>query len=424
MRVIKIFKKISTIPHCSGHTRNLQDFIVDFCKKAGCEVNSDAYGNIVATKGNPSVCLQAHYDMVCVGDAPKIKVMEKDGYLVAKNSSLGSDNGVGVAMMLDVIRKKDDVELLFTNDEEIGMIGATGLSLKIKSKSILNLDMEIEDKVCIGCAGGIEAKVKKRYEKDILDDKYELYMLSVDDLPGGHSGMDIDKNIPNAIKELCFYLSEFYPLVVSINGGEAMNSIPRAAQAVIAVKKSFCFPKNNLIKIKKLDKKFYKKYLKNSKEIIDMVCGFHSGVREYDKKLHLVETSINLSKIKTEKDTVFVELFPRANRNKALKRIKKEIESYFSNLKYNIKFSHYYDAWEHNESAFSKKVLNLCKKEFKDASYYTMHAGLECGILLKKLGNNKMVVSIGPNILYPHSTHEKCDIRSIKKVYKIVKKLL
>ena len=170
MNTLDIFKKICTIPHCSHNTSKMRDFIEEFCLKEGCFVEIDTAGNILARKGYPKVCLQAHYDMVCIGKAPDIEVYEEDGFLKAKESSLGADNGIGVAIMLLTASKFDDIELLFTNDEEIGMLGARDIKLTLKSNKILNLDTEEEAKVYIGCAGGVDINISKEFEKSRLKD--------------------------------------------------------------------------------------------------------------------------------------------------------------------------------------------------------------------------------------------------------------
>ncbi len=421
MEVLKLFREICKIPHCSKKADRMKNFIVDFCKKEDFGVKTDSAGNILAKKGEPKICLQAHYDMVCVGKAPDIEILEEDGFLKAKDSSLGADNGMGVAMMLSLAKTQKDMELLFTADEEVGMLGAVDLELEIQSKKILNLDTEEEGKVYIGCAGGVDIKVKKRYEKESLKEK-DIYEVLIDGLPGGHSGVDIDKRIPNAIKKLGYYLVGFYPKIVKIEGGEALNSIPKSAKAVIALTKGEEPPKSDMVKVKKIDK-VYMECFKNSKEIVDMLCGFANGVREYDKDLCLPSLSVNLGKIQTLDDTISMQIFPRADDDSSLENIKKEISSYFKNMRYDIEFFSQYGAWKPEINDFSKEVLRACKEEFKDASYSAIHAGLECGVLLEKLGKDKMIASIGPNIFYPHSTNESCEIESVKKVYNIVKKL-
>ena len=422
MNTLEIFKKICTIPHCSHNTSKMRDFIEEFCLKEGCFVEIDTAGNILARKGYPKLCLQAHYDMVCIGKAPDIEVYEEDGFLKAKESSLGADNGIGVAIMLLTASKFDDIELLFTNDEEIGMLGARDIKLTLKSNKILNLDTEEEAKVYIGCAGGVDINISKEFEKSRLKDE-EIYEVSILNLPGGHSGVDIDKDIPNAIKELGYYLGKFYPKIISIKGGEALNSIPKNAKAIIAVDKADTLPTQEGIIIKKVNSK-EGEYIKESKILIDMICGFANGVRGYDKKLLIPTKSVNLSKIQTINDNIILELFPRANDDLSLERIKKEIFSYFSILNFKVKFSNQYSAWKPEINEFAKEVFEVCKNEFGKATFAAIHAGLECGVLLEKLGKDKLIASIGPNIYASHSIHEKCEIDSVLRLEKIVEKIL
>ncbi len=423
MEIIEMFEKICLIPHCSKNSDKLKKYIKDFCIECNCEVKSDKAGNIYCKKGKPKICLQAHYDMVCVGNAPDIEVIERDGYIKAKNSSLGADNGIGVAIMLIMAKRFDNVELLFTADEEVGMIGAVGLELKIQSNKILNLDTEEEGRVYIGCAGGVDIGVKKRYDKAKLTDE-DIYRLKIEGLPGGHSGVDIDKHIPNAIKEMGYYLAEFYPKIISIKGGEALNSIPKSVEVVVALEPGKNLPKSNMVKVEKLKSYKSDSYFKKSKEIIDIICGFANGVRGYDKDMCLPFVSVNLAKIQTIDDTISLQIFPRANDDLSLEKIKKEIKSYFQNMGYIVEFSSQYGAWKPEINEFSKEVFAICKEVFDEVSYSAIHAGLECGVLLEKLGKEKMIVSIGPNIIYPHSVNEKCEIESVKRVYDIVEKLM
>jgi len=422
MNTLDIFKKICKIPHCSHNTYKLRDFIEEFCIKEGCLVEIDTAGNILARKGYPQVCLQSHYDMVCMGKAPDIEVYEEEGYLKAKDSSLGADNGIGIAIMLLMATKCDDIELLFTNDEEVGMIGARGIELQVKSNKILNLDTEEEAKVFIGCAGGVDMDAKKTFQRKKLNDAH-IYGVSVSNLPGGHSGVDIDKQIPNAIKKLGFYLGKFYPDIISISGGEAINSIPKNAQSFIALDREITPPFEEGVKVEKVVLEDGE-YFKDSKMIIDMICGFANGVRDYDKKLCIPTKSVNLSKIQTINDTIVLNIFPRANDDILLNEIKKELSSFFANLDFDIEFSNQYNGWKPEINDFTKEVYEACKEEFGEVSYAAIHAGLECGVLLEKLGKDKLIASIGPNIYSPHSVNEKCEIDSIFKIEKIVKKVL
>ena len=145
--VLAKFETLAAIPHCSYETDKMRDFLASYAKDKGCEVVVDSFGNVHAFKGKPKICLQSHYDMVCMGDAPKIEIVYgDDGYMRAKNSSLGADNGIGVAIMMQMISEFDDIECLFTNNEEVGMVGAAGFSGDLKADKLLNLDSEEDDR--------------------------------------------------------------------------------------------------------------------------------------------------------------------------------------------------------------------------------------------------------------------------------------
>ncbi|NPA12237.1 MAG: aminoacyl-histidine dipeptidase [Epsilonproteobacteria bacterium] len=385
MEVLEIFKKIAQIPHCSGETQELRDFIVEFARDCGYEVKIDKAGNILATCENPKLCLQAHYDMVCVGKAPYIEIIEKDGYLMAKNSSLGADNGIGLAYMLYFLYQKQPIEALFTNDEEIGLIGAFNLELKPKSGYLLNLDSEDEN-IYIGSAGGVDCEVEYPDEKETITGS--LGRLEIKDLPGGHSGVDIDKNIPNAIIELIKRSAHFS----EIRGGERRNSIPSNAWCMEV------FEGDEEIEV------FSKKYLAFLRKL-------PHGVLEYDFKYSVVSKSINFALIENNK-TVFS---LRANSNEKLQEVKEYITYKAKGAK--ISFSGEYPAWEPEENELAKKLKSISGREFK-----VIHAGLECGILKNKLGVE--VASYGPIIEYPHSTRERVEIDSVYRVLDVIKKLI
>jgi len=205
--VIEIFKEICKIPHCSGNTEELKDFIVSFSKNFDYSVETDDAGNIMVRSKKSKITLQAHYDMVCIGQAPKIEPIEKDGWMSAKKSSLGADNGMGVAIMLYLIQAKKEADFLFTNDEEIGLIGAAALNLDINTSYLLNLDSEELGKVYIGCAGGEDIFVKKSVEWESSPKSGNWFLFEYSGL-GGHSGVNIADNIPNAITELCRVIYE------------------------------------------------------------------------------------------------------------------------------------------------------------------------------------------------------------------------
>ena len=234
--IIEHFKTLTQIPHCSKEADKLLDFLVAFAKERDYSVEVDEIKNIYIYKGNPTLCLQAHYDMVCMGKAPVIETYVEEGIMRAKDSSLGADNGIAIAMMMQCMDEGRELEFLLTSDEEIGLIGANEVAFNLKSKYMLNLDSEDEAEVYIGCAGGADITAFKQDE--FVEGKGICYEVAVKGLVGGHSGVDIDKGIPSAIKVLGKYLVENdVTQLASMVAGERRNSIPANAVAIVRSEK-------------------------------------------------------------------------------------------------------------------------------------------------------------------------------------------
>ncbi len=420
--VLEQFKLLSKIPHCSFKTSKMRDYLVDICKKSGAEVFEDKAGNIVARKGVPKVCLQAHYDMVCMGNAPKIDIYEKDGFLYAQDSSLGADNGAGIAIMLVLLRKHDNLECLFTNDEEVGLLGASSLELEIKSSYLLNLDSEEEGTVYVGCAGGLEIHANMPLVYEPLSTKYDLYEVSLSGLVGGHSGIEIVKPIPNAIIELAKILRSIDVKVISFDGGERINSIPTKASAKIAL------AKDTLVEGLPFEyKTIYEeepKALSNSKQVLDYICAFPQGVNGWDEDLSIPLKSSNLSLLSCNEQTLQIEVFVRAMSEDGLGALKLTHESLFSLGGFTIHYTDKNSPWVPKPSTFAKTVRDVAKHYWEDVRFGAIHAGLECGILMEKILNIKEACSIGPRIDSPHTTHECCEVASLGRIANIVDSLL
>lgn len=204
-KIEEIFEKITNLPHCSGDTSKLREYIKGVANECGYSVHVDRAGNVAAYGSNSDITLQSHYDMVCIGRAPEIEIVVEEGWMRAEESSLGADNGMGVAIMLWLMQQNAPADFLFTNDEEIGLVGAANLELKIRTPYLLNLDSEEVGKVYIGCAGGEDIYLKKGTEYFVPETAGERYMIHAN-APGGHSGVNIAENIPNAITEICLSL--------------------------------------------------------------------------------------------------------------------------------------------------------------------------------------------------------------------------
>ncbi|TQR60958.1 M20/M25/M40 family metallo-hydrolase [Campylobacter troglodytis] len=415
--LVENFKTLSQIPHCSFDTALMRDFLSKFSKEQGFKTSIDKIGNIHCVKGKPTVCLQSHYDMVCMGEAPKIELFEEDGFLRANNSSLGADNGIGVAIMMQMMKEFENLECLFTNDEEVGLLGANALEHTLLSKQLLNLDHELENEVVIGCAGGVDIRaVKKPHYEEGFGRVYELEALN---FKGGHSGIDIIKDTPNAIKEMANFITKNEGVVIEFKGGERLNSIAKYANALVFFKKEPNKTENIACKFIGEKRAFF---CKESKEILAAINAFSQGVRGYDQKLGIVKASINLSLLSWDEKDISLDLYARANTLDALQRLEFETRTLFESFNFDLSSSNFYAPWEGEENEFSQKVLNALKSKFEDARILAVHAGLECGIIEKK--QELLCASIGPNIFNPHSTDERCELASVAKIGEVVRLIL
>jgi dipeptidase D len=392
--ILENFKTITKIERCSQNTEKMMDFLIEYSKKLGFNVDIDKAGNVLAYKDNSKICFQSHYDMVCIGEYENIEIIEKDGFLKAKSSTLGADNGIGIAMMMELMKSYKNCEYLFTNDEEIGLIGANNLELEIKSKNFINLDSE-DEHIYLGCAGGFDVEIN--FSNEIEEVEGDVLKIEIPTQLGGHSGVDIDKDIKNAIKLLGKELSSEVK-IVEIKGGERRNSIPVNAYAYV-------------LDTHKSNKKI--KVLKDSKKIIEFIKSFPTGVRGYDKEYDVVNRSINLSIIENNK----IILSARGNSNEILEELMDELKSLFSMINVEYKMTDYYPAWKPKKSNLVTKYQKLTNQNIK-----VIHAGLECAILENRI--NADMISVGPNIYEPHSIRERVEINSIYKTYENIEKII
>ena len=415
------FKRIVVTPHCSLETGRMKEMLTTFARQHGFLVHEDEAGNLLCQKGNPTLCLQSHYDMVCMGDAPTIELVEKDGWLKAKNSSLGADNGMGMAIMMAMMERHENLECLFTNDEEVGLIGANNLTLQIHSSRLLNLDSEEENGVFIGCAGGVDIFGTMALEWENIPEGWGIYEMIVDNLPGGHSGVDIAKNIPSALKILGSALVENECVLLELEGGERNNSIPKRARALVASKNVTC--KDERVKVMSLETN-HRKYLAKSGKIIHMINAFAQGVRSFDTSLNIPRESINLSMIRQHDAYIEVEFFARAMQQAGIDRLKSETYSLLSVFDFEVRYDNECAPWQPNEGAFARQVADVARDIWGEVRFMAIHAGLECGVIVEKQDHPVEVCSIGPCIEFPHSVRERCELASIERVTHIVDRLL
>ncbi len=420
-RVLDFFEEISAIPRCSFEAKKMQKYLVGYAKEQDFEVKTDKAGNVLCKKGNPKVCLQSHYDMVCLGDAPKVKLTKDKNILRAKNSTLGADNGMGVAIMLYCMQKYTDLECLFTADEEVGLIGASNLELNITAPNILNIDGEDESEIYIGCAGGSDVICEKNIEFTALEGDEKVYRAVVVDLPGGHSGVDIDKNIPSSIKVLARFLTKYDCELIDIKAGERRNSIAKAGTALFTCRGNF--EQDSHIEIEELEKGEYKKIV-NSKQLIKCLDAFAQGVRAWNKELNIPEDSANLGVVEIEKNLFKVVISLRTMDDKGMDDLEAQTKSYFDLCGFCVSFPSRHGAWTPFVGDFSKRVKDIASKYISNPKFKAIHAGLECGILISSQKEPKEAVSIGPNIRFPHSLREECELDSVQRICKAVEEII
>jgi len=424
MRVIEIFKEITKIPRCSGTFEPFINYTKEFALLNHYVCKVDSANNILCYKENSKInlCLQSHYDMVCLEDGKIPTIIEEDGYLKAKDSTLGADNGIGCSYMLALMEEGACIELLFTSDEEVGLIGANNIEFELQASKMLNLDSEDEGEICIGCAGGVDIfGINNNGEYLKNKDKKELYEITINNLDGGHSGVDIDKNIPNALKLIAKTIKECDADLLDISGGERINSIPKSARAIIVSKDipQETHPNMKIVKVN-TPTQHYKKLDEN---IINFLYTFSNGVRGYDKELGVVLSSINLAIIENSIDGLKISLSARSMDNEQLKIIKDETIVALKVFGFEVSTNGKYPAWKPVHSDFTSEVLSIYKEVVPEATLNAIHAGLECAIFKNKYPKLD-VCSIGPNIYFPHSHREECEISSVIKLYDVIQKIV
>lgn len=458
-----IFYDLTRIPRPSKKEKRVIDYVVNFGKEHKLETIVDKTGNVVlrkpATEGmekKKGVILQTHLDMVPQKNNDKKHDFEKDPieavidgeWVRADGTTLGSDNGIGVAAALAVLASKDiahgPLEALFTIDEETGMTGAFGLKKGLlKGDILMNLDSEDENEICVGCAGGIDISATKKYKEEPAPRGFVAYTVTAKGLKGGHSGVDIALGRANSNKVLFRFLmqaeSDFAIRLSEAGGGDLRNAIPREAYAVLAVSQakeaafrkfvkdyekmykaefadtdpdlSFTLKKTDL-PLKVMDKK-------DQFKIIRAVFSCPHGVQRMSPAMKgLVETSNNLAIVKCSKGMLDVFCLTRSSVDSSKVATAWKIAAIFHLIDAEVTLSGSYPGWKPNmESPILKTMSDTYNKKYgKIPEIRAIHAGLECGLLGGVYPNLDMI-SFGPTIRFPHSPDEKVNIPSVKKFF-------
>ena len=235
---------------------------------------------------------------------------------------------------------------------------------------------------------------------------------------GGHSGVDIDKNIPNAIKVLVEYLEDKEVNISSFSGGERRNSIPANARVTLTSKEPL--EGNELVEVKALDETLM---VYESKQFIELLAKFKTGIHNYNEEFNLADTSINLAMVNFNKGEVKIECSSRAMNTEGQNKIDSYATELFETYGYKVNVEDKYSSWKPEINEFTSSVNEAVEKVFGESRYEAIHAGLECGVILERYPNIKFA-SIGPNIAFPHSTHEKVELASVEKTFRVIERLL
>jgi dipeptidase D len=311
------------------------------------------------------------------------------------------------------------LEYLITSDEEIGLIGANALAFELKSKYMLNLDFEDEAEVCIGCAGGVDITASRQDE--YVEGDGVCYEVAVKGLAGGHSGVDIDKGIPSAIKLLGKYLyDEGITQLASLYAGERRNSIPANAVAIVRSTTQL-EPKEN-VSVRVLGES--PKVFKEGEKAIALINAFKHGVHKQNGELGIPDTSINLAIITAdEKGGLLIETSARAMSSEGLSEISRWAVELFKSYGFEVELLDKYPSWKPDVTAFTELVSSEMEKVFGKSKMMAIHAGLECGVIAQKYRHMKFA-SIGPTIRYPHSTREEVDLASVERTFEVLKNIV
>ena len=464
--LFRFFEEISAIPRMSYHEEKIADYLVEFAKQRGLEYHRDAQHNVFiqkpATHGyeeHPAVLLQGHTDMVCEKNNGVEHDFLKDplslyidgGFLRAKGTTLGADDGVAVAVMLAVLDGAMDahppVECLFTSAEEVGLDGAKGFDYRlITARKMINVDSESLGVITAGCAGGIRSEVKIPVSMELSE--RETLRLSVSGLAGGHSGENIHEGRANANKLMGRLLAvaaqSEEARLVSVRGGSKDNAIPRECEAVIAVtdrdavedlmveeaariaEELIPLDRQFRFTIEDCESEAVMMSAADTARVVAYVCGVTNGVIEMNAEVPgLVEYSRNLGVIETEADAVRLIFCSRSAMESRIDASNCELDALAAAI--GAKTKHYarYPGWRYSaESSLRPAYAEAYRRVTGgDVTVKVIHAGLECGIIYAAV-KGMDIISIAPNLQNLHSPDEALDLDSVEIFWKTLAELM
>ena len=459
--VLSFFKEITKIPRESGHEEHIIAYLQDFAAKNGLECKTDDAGNVLITKeaapgyeNVPTIVLQSHSDMVCEKNEgvehdfakDPIKYIIKDGWMIAPDTTLGADCGIGVAAQMAILvsdMPSGKIECLFTTSEETGLDGAMALQPGFfTGKVLLNLDSEDEGEIFVGCAGGIDTTAEFNYKEEPLQEDFVLQEVYVKDAMGGHSGDDINKGRANSVQLLGRFLYSILDLdwqLVAIDGGNKRNAIAREAKAVIAAEEDTLEIINERLEdfaadvfeeygaIEKDIKVGSAEYEGKAEVAIDemtawnlvaALCASPHGVLAMSQEIeNFVETSTNLASVKmTRPGVIRIGSSQRSCVTAARRAAAAKMEACFVLAGAVVKHEGEYPGWA---PAAESPVRDACVASYKklfgvEPKVKAIHAGLECGLFTEKFPGLDMV-SFGPTLRGVHAPGERLDLASLDK---------
>ena len=458
------FEKLNAVPRPSKKEERIRQFMVDFGQSLGLETLVDKIGNVIIKKpasagmeNRKTVILQSHLDMVHQKNSDRVFDFETQGiemiiegdWLRANDTTLGADNGIGVAAIMAVLQATDiqhpDIEAFFTIDEETGMTGAMQMDGSMfNGEILLNLDTEDDDELSIGCAGGIDTNTSYTYQETEVKPTDKKIEISIRGLLGGHSGMDIDKGRGNANKWMARILwtlaQKINIQLISFDGGSLRNAIPREATAVVSVSPENIHEFNNemngiiavfndeyqsiesSISIQTQEIQSFTKALSSNefKKIVFLLCSVPNGVFRMSPDIEgLVEASSSLARVMISNGIFTTQSLQRSSVESTKTEIAMAVRCSFENAGCEVVQSGEYPGWKPDPNSTILKIMeDLYKTLFHEApKVKACHAGLECGILGKHLPGVDMI-SFGPNIRAAHSPDEKVQISSVQKFWR------
>ncbi|MBE6642669.1 MAG: aminoacyl-histidine dipeptidase [Ruminococcaceae bacterium] len=466
--LFRYFEDICAIPHGSGNEKAIADYLCKFAEDNNLEYYRDEIHNVLikkkASKGyenKPAVLLQGHTDMVCeknndvVHDFDKdpLKIYEKDGWLYADGTTLGGDDGIAVVMMMAVLADKNanhpPLECLFTVQEETSMAGAIAFDYsKLSARSFINLDCENISYATVSCAGGVRCDLS--FELDLYKNQNSPIKITVKGLAGGHSGTGINSGKQNAniiMAKLLVGLYEKMPFnLISINGGNKVNAIPRECECVISVfdkklaKETIKSLADTIRKqLIKEDKKFSVRIdnangasdtafcFKDTYRVISTMNILPNGVYEMSRSLEgLVETSSNLGVVTTTGNTVNIYLMPRSSVEAKLDEIVMKFDIIAKLAGAKIVHHDRYPGWEYAPTSKMRDLFEKCyeNKFGRKPVFEAVHAGVECGIIITNMGGDLDGISMGATVRGIHTPEEHLDLASLSDAYEIMLDML